>query len=66
VSEPEPRFKIGDVGRKVGIIDTKKNLVAVFYGNNPQDLWRRLKTVEAGLNSGEITTRDWVWEEYKP
>jgi hypothetical protein len=66
MAEPEPRFKIGDVGHKVGIIDTKKNVVAIFYGNDPQDLWRRLTAVEAGLNSGEITTTGYTWEEYKP
>lgn len=65
--QPEsPQFVIADMGREVGILNTKKNEIAIFHGDNPHDLKRRLEWVESGLNSGEITTRDWVWQNYNP
>lgn len=62
----EPRFTIADMGREVGILDRQKNVIAIFHGRDPFDLKRRLEYAEAGLNSGEMTTRDWVWEDYTP
>lgn len=60
----EPQFRIADMGRQVGILNTKKNEIAIFHGDDPLDLKRRIERVEAGLNDGTITTRDWVWQEY--
>jgi hypothetical protein len=63
----EARFTIADFGRDIGILDTKKNEIAVFHGyEDPLELKRRLEYAEAGLNDGSITTRDWVWEKYDP
>ena len=62
----EPQFRIADMGREVGILNTKNNQIAIFHGGDPHDLKRRLEYAEAGLNSGDMTTRDWVWEDYTP
>lgn len=59
-----PQFRIADMGREVGILNTKNNQIAIFHGDDPIDLKRRLEWAEAGLNDGTITTRDWVWEDY--
>lgn len=57
------RFEIGGAGREVGIIDTQKDVIAVFHGSDPVDLRRRLEFAVTGLNDGTITTRDWVWDK---
>lgn len=61
----EPQFRIADMGLQVGILNTKKNEIAIFHGDDPHELKRRLEWAESGLNDGTITTRDWVWEDYR-
>jgi hypothetical protein len=62
----EPQFVIADMGREVGILNTKKNEIAIFYGSDPHELKRRLEWAESGLNSGEVTARDFVWSKFNP
>lgn len=65
MTDTDPQFRIADMGREVGILNTKNNQIAIFHGDDPHELKRRLEWAEAGLNDGTITTRDWVWEDYR-